>query len=142
MESLTLIITGAAGATATYVANHHLRMGAVRASAVLSFSVGLIMYLFPDLLPAYYTRNIPLVFMGASFIGMVSQKVMGSFVLVIISGVIFSLIYLNSGKFFAGFGGALGTTACISVLVAVGLASIQRSRPVQKVKQFRKRKQN
>ena len=142
MNTFILIVTGAAGATLTYLANHHFRMGAVRASALLSLLVALILYLFPYLLPSYLIKHIPLVFMGASFIGMVSQKVMGNFVLLIISGVIFSLIYMNSSQFFAGYGGALGTTACIAVLVSAGLASIQRSRPIKKVKELRKRKRS
>lgn len=140
MYTLILVLTGAAGAVLTYLANHHLKMGAVRASALLSLLVALILYLFPYLLPFHLTKHIPLVFMGGSFIGMVSQKVMGNIMLLVISGIIFSLIYLNSSQFFAGFGGALGTTACISVLVSAGLASIHKSKPIKKVKQFRKRR--
>ncbi|MDT0647806.1 hypothetical protein RM545_13990 [Zunongwangia sp. F260] len=142
MNTFTILLTGAAGATLTYLANHRFRMGAVRASALLSLVVALIFYVFPNLLSSYLTTHIPLVFMGSSFIGMVSRKVMENIVLLVISGIIFSLIYLNSGQFFAGFGGALGTTACISVLVSAGLAAIQKSRPIKKVKQFRKRRKD
>ncbi|MDT0644671.1 hypothetical protein RM553_17660 [Zunongwangia sp. F363] len=129
---LVLTITGAFAATATYLANHFLKMGAVRASALLSLAVGLFFYFFPHFFAPYFIRHIPLVFMGASFIGMVSKNVVGNYLLIAFSGIIFSLIYLNSSRFFAGFGGALGTTACISVLVSVGLAFLQKKRKGRK----------
>ena len=35
--------------------------------------------------------------------------------------IIFSILYLNTGSYFEGFGGALGTTASISVIVTMGI---------------------
>ncbi|MDT0677515.1 hypothetical protein [Autumnicola musiva] len=121
MNTVVLIFTGPAAATATYLANHYFKMGAVRASALLSLAVGLTFYSLPQFFPTYLVKHIPLVFMGASFIGMVSRKVMPSYYQIGLSGIVFSLIYLNSSRFFTGFGGALGTTACIAVLVSLGL---------------------
>ncbi|MFC6860318.1 hypothetical protein [Zunongwangia atlantica] len=132
MEAFILIVTGIIGALITWFINNHKAKGAVRASALPSLIVGLIFYFFPNFLSEYLTKQIPLVFIGASFVGMVSINIMAKWIYVAISGFIFSLIYLNTGKFFNGFGGALGTTACISVLVAIGLAKLIEHRGIKK----------
>ena len=124
METSILIFTGIMGALLTWFINNHKAKGAVRASALPSLLVGLFFYCFPHVLPAYLSRQIPLVFIGSSFVGMVSINIISKWIYVAISGLIFSLIYLNTGEFFKGFGGALGTTACIAVLVAIGLAKL------------------
>ncbi|WP_299755655.1 hypothetical protein [uncultured Pontibacter sp.] len=121
MAAVTFIITGVLAAISTYFLNVRLKQGPVRASALLSLVVGLVFYFFPDLLSPHLTANIPVVFIGASFIGMVSSNVVSNYLLVGVSGLIFSLIYLNTSKFFAGYGGGLGTAACISLLVAISL---------------------
>ncbi|MBE7641138.1 hypothetical protein GUB10_12415 [Salegentibacter sp. BLCTC] len=127
MEILILFITGIISALLTYIVNNKHRQGAVRASAGLSLLVGLFFYFFPEIFSPYLTKNIPIVFIGATFIGMVSSKILPSYLLVGFSGFIFSIIYLNASPFFKGYGGALGTTASISVLVSLSLAVVSRS---------------
>jgi hypothetical protein len=134
METGILILTGILGALGTFIVNNDFDQGAVRASALLSLIVGLFFFSFPEVLPAYLTKNIPLVFIGASFIGMVSSRVISRYILVGIAGAIFSIIYLNTSEFFAGYGGALGTTAAISVLVSLGLAFAAKSKTLAKLK--------
>ncbi|WP_037315060.1 hypothetical protein [Salegentibacter sp. Hel_I_6] len=137
METSILFLTGIISAILTYVVNNKYRQGAVRASAGLSFLVGLFFYLLPEIFTPYLTKNIPLVFIGATFIGMVSSKVLPSYLLVGFSGFIFSIIYLNASPFFKGYGGALGTTAAISVLVSLSLAVISKSEKLKKIKNYR-----
>ncbi|MDN3593516.1 hypothetical protein [Zunongwangia endophytica] len=132
METILLTLTGIFGSLLTWFINNHKAKGAVRASALPSLIVGLFFYLFPNVVSDYLTKHIPLVFIGASFVGMVSINIISKWFYVAISGLIFSIIYLNTGKFFNGFGGALGTTACISVLVAIGLAKIIEHRGIKK----------
>ncbi|MBO2545798.1 hypothetical protein J0871_15360 [Salegentibacter sp. BDJ18] len=127
MEISILFLTGIISAILTYIVNNKYRQGAVRASASLSLLVGLFFYSFPDIFNPYLTKNIPIVFIGATFIGMVSSKILPSYLLVGFSGFIFSIIYLNASPFFKGYGGALGTTAAISVLVSLSLAVVSKS---------------
>ncbi|MCL6217866.1 hypothetical protein [Zunongwangia pacifica] len=132
MEAGVIIFTGIFGALLTWFINNHRAKGAIRASALPSLIVGLFFYCFPNLLSEYLTRHIPLVFIGSSFIGMVSINIISKWIYVAISGIVFGLIYLNTGTFFNGFGGALGTTACIAVLVAIGLAKLIKHRGIKK----------
>ena len=127
MEILILFITGIISALLTYIVNNKHRQGAVRASAGLSLLVGLFFYFFPEIFNPYLTKNIPIVFIGATFIGMVSSKILPNYLLVGFSGFIFAIIYLNASPFFKGYGGALGTTAAISVLVSLSLAVVSKS---------------
>jgi|TARA_R100000501_G_C2598044_1_gene95973 hypothetical protein len=142
MEISILFFTGIISAILTYVVNNKYRQGAVRASAGLSLLVGLFFYFFPELFSPYLTKNIPIVFIGATFIGMVSSKILPSYLLVGFSGFIFSIIYLNASPFFKGYGGALGTTAAISVLVSLSLAVVSKSEKIKKIKKYRPSRKN
>lgn len=117
MEKLILILIGMAGAMATYFVNTRLKQGPVRASALLTLPVAAFFYFFPALCSPFITQNVPVVFIGSTFIGMVSAQKMSSYVGIALAGSIFSLIYLNTSRFFEGYGGALGTSACVSILV-------------------------
>jgi hypothetical protein len=121
MYEFIILVTGAISAFATYVVSHNLKLGAVKASAGLSFIVALVFLLIDDILKDDIALQIQLVFFGASFVGMVSKEVISKYYQVALGGLIFSVIYLNTSYFFEGFGGALGTTACISVIIIFGL---------------------
>lgn len=124
MNTLVIIITGILGATLTFYFNEHLKQGPVRSSAMLSLIVGLLFYLFPELLNPFLTKNIPVVFIGGSFIGMISFKAKGTYVILVIASIIFSCIYLNKSQFFNGYGGALGNSAFIALLITMGVSML------------------
>ena len=126
METLIIFITAIAGVLLTFISGKYLDHGAVKASAGLSLLVGIFFYIIPDFLSPFLTHNIPLVFMGASFVGMVSHKIVHNYWSLTFAGIIFSVLYLNTGSYFEGFGGALGTTASISVIVMMGMGLLQR----------------
>ncbi|SFU74839.1 hypothetical protein SAMN05216480_1194 [Pustulibacterium marinum] len=121
MNTYLLIITGIVGAVSTFYVHIQLKQGAVRASALLSLVVGIFFKLFPEVLNETLTQQIPVVFIGASFIGMVSDKVLNNYYLIALSGIIFTVIFLNTSSFFNGYGGTLGTSACISLLTVMSL---------------------
>ena len=91
---------------------------------MLSLIVGLLFYLFPELLNPFLTKNIPVVFIGGSFIGMISFKAKGTYVILVIASIIFSCIYLNKSQFFNGYGGALGNSAFIALLITMGVSML------------------
>jgi hypothetical protein len=115
------IATAILAAMLTFYVNHHLQQGAVRSSALLALIVALLFHFFPNILSASLTKNIPVVFIGGSFIGMASKKVVDSYLKLAISGLVFALIYINTSNFFNGYGGALGASAGISLLSVLSL---------------------
>lgn len=40
------------------------------------------------------------------------------------SGSVFGLIFVSTSEFFIGYGGGLGTIACLSVIITLGLMSL------------------
>lgn len=123
-DLLITMIAGSVGATLTFHVSEHYKFGAIRASALLSVLVGLFFYCFPHLLNSYLTKNIPLVFMGTSFIGMVSARSYGSYFRLAVAGVLFSIIYSIKSVFFEGFGGALGALAFIALLTVISIFNL------------------
>ncbi|MFT5253434.1 MAG: hypothetical protein ACI87N_002471 [Flavobacteriales bacterium] len=133
MNIVVIIMSGILGSTVTFYIGDKFKQSAVRSSALLSLIVALFFYFFPEILNAYLSKNIPLVFIGTSFIGMVSAKVQGSYFRLAVAGILFSTVYINKSHFFQGFGGALGTLAFISLLTTMGVSDfILRSTKIKK----------
>ncbi|MBU2928750.1 hypothetical protein [Winogradskyella psychrotolerans] len=124
MNPFILIITGILGATVTHFVSEYLRLGAVKASALLSLIVGLFCYAFPNVLNGYLTEHLPIVFVGTSFIGMVSAKTLKSYPLLAIAGALFTGIYITKSHVFDGYGGALGALAFIALVTTMGFAFV------------------
>ncbi|MDO6854932.1 hypothetical protein Q4599_15180 [Cellulophaga lytica] len=116
-----LIFVGSLSAILTYLLQFKYKQSAVRASALVGVFSALFVLLFPNVLTNYLSQNIPLVCFGASFIGMVSSKLVKSYWIISVSGAIFTILYLNTSSFFAGFGGGLGSAACIALLVTLAI---------------------
>ncbi|ADY52053.1 hypothetical protein Pedsa_1492 [Pseudopedobacter saltans DSM 12145] len=128
MNVFVLVLMGCCGAMLTFFVNTRLSQGPVKSSALLTMFVVAFLYLFPNLLSPYLTKNIPYIFIGSSFIGMVSSQQLSTYIGIALSGLIFSLIYLNTSQFFAGYGGALGTSSCISLLVVLSIPYFKSKR--------------
>lgn len=119
MELLVLIITALTGAWITYYSCTRWLWSAVRSSATWSMIVALFFRFFPDLFPAELTRLIPVAFIGATFVGMVSARQTTSYLGIGLAALIYSVILLHTSAYFQGYGGALGTTACVALLVVL-----------------------
>ncbi|MFT7298576.1 MAG: hypothetical protein ACI81S_001578 [Sphingobacteriales bacterium] len=132
MENVIIIFTAVIAASSTFYASTTLKMGPVRASALLSLIVALFFNFFDTLLSPELTKVIPIVFFGASFLGMVSPKVLSNYRFLALGGFLFSLIFINTSFFFQGFGGALGTSANIAVLISFALFLFFKQRTFKK----------
>jgi hypothetical protein len=122
MNEVIVVITSVVAAAATLFVSHDLKQGPVRASAILSLAVAVIFLFFPSSMKAnYLVVNIPLVFIGASFVGMTSKVHFKNWMYAVFSGLVFGLIFLGTQDVFNGFGGGLGAKACLSVLTTIGV---------------------
>lgn len=119
-------MVGFSGAIITFYVNEKLKQGPVRSSAVLSLLVALYFYFFPGGINPALVKNIPLIFIGSSFIGMLSSRLLRNYWLIGVAGMVFCIIFLNASRFFNGYGGALGTSACISLLSILSIPIITR----------------
>jgi tetrahydromethanopterin S-methyltransferase subunit C len=139
MESIILILVGIVAAIITYLLNTKFNLGAIRASALPTLIVSTFLYLFPQLLSNYLNINIPIVFIGCSFIGMVTSQQLSTYTGLALASIIFTTLYLNTSAFFNGYGGALGTSACISLLVVLCIPQLKNKRKLTiGLLQFRK----
>jgi len=121
------IIIGACivGAVVTQYVSVNLKQGPVKGSALVSLLFALPFYFFPGLFGAVGAK-LPVAVIGTSFVAMSSTKVIPDWKWMSLAGLFFGLIFLNSSKFFAGFGGGLGTTACLAVTITMGLMRITK----------------
>jgi hypothetical protein len=115
---ITILATSVVAALLTQELSIPRRFGAVRASAIVSLIFSLVIYIFPG---NNTVLVMPPVAMGASFVAMSSRKVIPNRKWMIIAGLIFSFVFLLTSPSLEGYGGVLGTGACVSVIMAVGL---------------------
>ncbi|WP_166387291.1 MULTISPECIES: hypothetical protein [unclassified Polaribacter] len=128
LDNFILLIVGGLSSIITFLLQIKYKQGPVRSSALVGVLVGVFVLVFPNLLSTYLTENLPLVCFGASFIGMVSSKIMSDYLLIGFSGVVFTLIYFNTSNYFSGFGGGLGSAACIALLVTLSIPVLMKKR--------------
>ncbi len=109
----------------TYYLNNTKNLGPIKASAFVALPIGIlyqiaIYYQFNLLL----IKDIAAIMMGATFMGMISNKHQHQLLDFISSSFIFCVLYHHIADFFDGFGGLLGTIACISILSVFGIERI------------------
>ncbi|MDT0295670.1 hypothetical protein ACFQ3R_06875 [Mesonia ostreae] len=125
MEIAIYLLFGILGAVIPYGLTRELAVEPVKASALPSLILALGFYFFPQIVSENLNFHIPVIFFGASFVGMVSKKILPYYLEVALAGILFSMLYLNASSFFNGYGGGLGTPACISVLSIYGLKKVK-----------------
>nr|BFF37843.1 hypothetical protein BACT7_27050 [Tenacibaculum mesophilum] len=126
LTTISIYLTSILGAFLTFLVSTKYKQGPVRASALLTLFVASTCSLFSELFSEDIANQIPWVFFGASFVGMTSSKLTRNYTSIIFAGIVFGFIYTVSPTFFNGYGGALGTAACISILVVIGMNNLIR----------------
>ncbi|QTV05552.1 hypothetical protein [Faecalibacter bovis] len=109
----------------TYHLNNTRKWGSVKASATLAVLIGLCYQLsIKTNFNTEFLKDYFLIMMGATFMGMIAKNHQHQKIDFIISSFIFCTLYEHISNMFSGFGGLLGTIACISVLCVFGLEKI------------------
>lgn len=112
---LITVITSLVGTILTYWLNNKKGYGPIKASAIPAFIVAVPLQIVPV---SGFIALIPIVFFGASFVGMSNDKTLG-WLSVVASSVLFAIIFHFAHPYFNGYGGALGATACLSCLIGI-----------------------
>lgn len=126
MIVFSLYIVGLVGALVAFILNNNLKLGVVVGSALPSLVFALLILIFESFLPLEFVTEAPVIFYGAAFIGMASNKILSSYFLISIAGLIFTFIYFFTSPYFDGFGGALGTTAALCFLPVWGVSLLKK----------------
>ncbi len=109
---LFIVITSLFGTILTYWLNNKKGYGPIKASAIPAFIVAIPLQLIPI---SGFMALVPVVFFGASFVGMSNDKTLGWFPIVV-SSLFYAVLFHFIHPHFNGYGGALGATACLSCL--------------------------
>lgn len=128
MQYLILYIVATIGSCSTFWLSTKAKQGPVRASALVTLPIALLFYVYPQLVEEYLTKNIPIVLIGATFVGMVSAQKLNTYLGLIIATLLYCTIFINTSKFFTGYGGALGTSACIAIVVTLCIPYLSSKR--------------
>ena len=122
----------------TYYLNRHLKWGAVKASSCIALIIGGFYQLNEWYFHLNLDKDIPFIAIGSTFIGMVTSRKHFRNFNFFLAPIIFTIVYYNISKEFNGFGGALGTAACISLVISIYLRSLSSTK--RAIKPFRKMK--
>ena len=121
-EQAMIVFISLFAATLTYIINIRFQQGPVLASAI----IGIISGAFLPLL--FISGNLfAVVAIGASFVGMSNKTRFNDERLILVSGILFALIFIYSAPYFLGVGGKLGTIAFLSVLSVKGLSLLNKN---------------
>ncbi len=125
MSSLDIFIVISAflGSFSTYWGVHRLKWSAVLASSLFSLIFALIMNWIPWF-DADLTFKLSVVFIGASFVGMSSEKLVENEKYLFIATLFYLIMFLRVSSVFNGFGGGLGTSATIGVVSVLGIKKL------------------
>jgi len=128
MYELTILLLSVVAALITQHISINWKQGAVKASAAVSLVFGLAFYFLPSEMLGYnlelLIKTAPVAVMGASFAAMSSAQVISNKKLMTVAGIVFSFVFLFASSFFQGLGGGLGTTACVTVIITLGMVKI------------------
>lgn len=119
MDRIILIIVAIFGAVSVQYLIRYKQWSGVRASSLTALLVAVVFKLAFRDSTNYLVQTIPALFLGATFVGMVSARQTSSFISIGLAALLYSLLFIYSGKYYQGYGGLLGTTACVSLLVVL-----------------------
>lgn len=130
MYELIIFLLSIIAALVTQHISIDWKQGPVIASASVSLVFGVTFFFLPAEMFGYnielIVKSAPVAVMGASFAAMSSGEMIPTKKLMVIAGAVFSLVFLFASPLFQGLGGGLGTTACVSVIMTLGMVKIHK----------------
>lgn len=117
---LVSLIVAIAGVAVPAILIRHFKRGVVLSSALPSLLVALITLYLEKTYNEPSIKEIPIIFMGASFVGMSASHFLRLWWHICFGAVIFYLLFSFGASFAVGYGGKLGLISCISVLCTIG----------------------
>lgn len=124
MNLILFELVSVIGGLGTFLFAQQKGIGVVKASALLSLIVGIATIAFYD---SEIIKQLTFTFCGATFIGMTSPNMLNKFWIGIAS-LIFGAIFYFFAYQYEGYGGGLGTTACISTMSTFGITQILKKK--------------
>jgi hypothetical protein len=122
MLEFAIILTSVLAGLLTQELSIYKRLGAVKSSSAVSLAFGLIFFFMSQTQPGYDLPPVmSAVAMGASFVAMSSIRVIPDRKWMAVACVFFGFIFIVTSPTLKGLGGLLGTGACVSVLVTLGI---------------------
>lgn len=115
---IAVLSTSIVAALLTQELNIWRRFGPVRSSAIVSLIFSLIVYVLPN---NEMILAVPAVAMGASFVAMSSRRVIPNRGWMCVAGLLFAIVFLLTNPQLEGYGGVLGTGACVAVIMNIGM---------------------
>ncbi|MBN2252161.1 MAG: hypothetical protein JW701_00580 [Kosmotogaceae bacterium] len=122
MLEFAILLTSMLAGMLTQEIGVYKRFGTVKASSMVSLIFGLIFWFMEQSQPSYGLPPImSAVAMGASFVAMSSLKVIPDRKWMAVACIFFGFVFIVTSPSLKGLGGLLGTAACVSVLVTLGV---------------------
>lgn len=129
MESLLMVSVATVSAGLTYFIHTKWRLNPVLVSAAIALLVSSLCESVSGS-GSKLVEMIPFVSIGGTFVGMSTKKKVKTIYPIFIAGFVFSLLFIRSSSLFEGFGGALGISACVSVLAVTGMQKVLKKTKV------------
>lgn len=114
------LIFALAGVAIPAILIRYFKRGVVLSSALPSLIIAVVISYLDKEFNLYYLKEIPVIFMGASFVGMSASHFLRLWWHICFGAIVFYLLFSFGASFAVGFGGKLGLIACISVLCTIG----------------------
>ena len=124
MNELLVISISAVGALVTYYLHINNKLDVILASALPTLVFTLLCKIAGIIFSSMILEILALVFFGATFVGMSNKVRLGRYHVIALAGVLYGLIYLSLSEAFAGYGGRLGITAAVAVLISISINSL------------------
>lgn len=121
VSDVVLLLIGGFSSLGTYLLHTQFNWSEIRASSLMGVLGGLLASAPVEWSTVVIHEHIGYVVFGASFIGMVSSKLLSNYFLLVLTGMLFVIIFLEINSLILGMGGGLGATAFITLVMVLAV---------------------